>query len=51
MNFKTEGGMTNSKDPDQTAPTDQSDLCLHCLLRHVSLNIKGKCGRVNNCAL
>ena len=26
--------MANSADPDQTAPREQSDLGLHCLLRH-----------------
>ena len=28
-------GMTNSVDPDQTAPLEQSDLGLHCLSRHI----------------
>ena len=34
--------MTNSVDPDQTAPKEQFDLGLHCLLRYVDLNSKGK---------
>ena len=29
--FKTLSGMANSVDPDQTAPSGQSDLGLHCL--------------------
>ena len=35
-----EGGgvMTNSVDLDQTAPKEQFDLGLHCLLRYVYLN-------------
>ena len=28
---KTEDGMANSVDPDQTAPREQSDLGLRCL--------------------
>ena len=34
------GGMENSADPDQTAPKEQSDLDLHCLLRPTCPNIK-----------
>ena len=30
--------MANSVDPDQTAPTGQSDLGWHCLLRPISCN-------------
>ena len=32
--------MANSVDPDQTAPKEQSDQDLHCLLRHICPNIK-----------
>ena len=32
MLSKDADGMTNSVDPDQTAPKEQSDLGLHCLL-------------------
>ena len=32
--------LTNIADPDQTAPREQSDLDLHCLLRPLCLNIK-----------
>ena len=28
----------NSVDADQTAPLEQSHLCLHCLLKYVCLN-------------
>ena len=35
MNPKDADRMANSVDPDQTAPQEQSDLGLHCLLRHV----------------
>ena len=31
--------MANSVDPDQTAPLEQSDQNLHCLLRHTCPNI------------
>ena len=31
--------MANSVDPDQTAPEEQSDQNLHCLLRHTCPNI------------
>ena len=30
----------NNEDPDQTAPEEQSDLGLHCLLRHFCSNIQ-----------
>ena len=32
--------MANSVDPDQTAPLEQSDQNLHCLLRHTCPNIE-----------
>ena len=32
-------GVANIVDPDQTAPKEQSDQGLHCLLRPVCLNI------------
>ena len=31
--------MANNVDPDQTAPKEQSDQNLHCLLRHTCPNI------------
>ena len=31
--------MANSVDPDQTAPQEQSDQNLYCLLRHTCPNI------------
>ena len=31
--------MANTVDPDQTAPKEQFDLGLHCLLRPTCLNI------------
>ena len=31
--------MANRVDPDQTAPKEQSDQNLHCLLRHTCHNI------------
>ena len=33
MHSKAADGMANSADPDQTAPKEQSDLDLHCLIR------------------
>ena len=35
MHPKDTEGIANSVDPDQTAPKEQSDLGLHCLLRPV----------------
>ena len=35
MHFKDADGLTDSVDPDQTAPKGQSDLGLHCLPRSV----------------
>ena len=35
------GRMANRADPDQTAPKEQSDLGLHCLLSHSCPNILG----------
>ena len=34
--------MANSADPDQTAPQEQSDQDLHCLLMHVCPNCEYK---------
>ena len=36
---KDADGMAKSVDPDQTAPREQSDLGLHCLLRPICPNI------------
>ena len=33
MPLKVAGGVANSKNTDQTAPVEQSDLSLYCLLR------------------
>ena len=33
--------MENSVIPDQTAPEEQSDLVLHCLLKHICSYISG----------
>ena len=38
MHPKDADGMVNSVDPDQTAPQEQSDQGLHCLLRPICLN-------------
>ena len=35
--------MANSADPDQTAPEEQSDQCLHCLLTHFHSNVYTTC--------
>ena len=42
LSLKVCVGMTNSVNPDQTAPLEQSDLCLPCLIMHVCLNIQAK---------
>ena len=36
---KHAAGMANSEDPDQTAPKEQSDVCLHCLPKPICSNI------------
>ena len=41
-------GMANSVDPDQTAPEEQSDLGLHCLLRPICPNTYNFYGTNNN---
>ena len=46
MRSKDEDGMTNSIDPDQTAPEEQSDLGLHCFFKPIypnTLNSYGNC--------
>ena len=42
---KIDRKMTNSVDPDPSAPYEQSDQGQHCLLRHLCLNIYGQYGR------
>ena len=39
-NASNAAGMANCVDPDQTAPSEQSDLGLHCLLKHICPNIE-----------
>ena len=39
MHPSDEDEMANSVDTDQIAPKEQSDQCLHCLIRPVCLNI------------
>ena len=39
--------MANSVDPDQTAPKEQFDLGLHCLLSYICPNIDGTVNMVN----
>ena len=35
MHLEDADRMANSVDSDQTAPLEQSDLCLHCLLTYI----------------
>ena len=46
---KIAGGIGNNVDPDQTAPKEQSDQGLHCLPKHVHLNILGSFGNNKVC--
>ena len=39
MPAKDADGIQNREDPDQTAPKEQSDLDLHCLLGPICPNI------------
>ena len=40
MLYTTPGQIANSEGPDQTAPQEQSDQGLHCLLRYACPNTK-----------
>ena len=43
--------MANRVDPDQTAPKEQFDQNLHCLLRHIGPNIENFYGSTSSIAL